>query len=285
MEEDVFRLPAHFLEKDTSLSGKDPFCKLYGSTSSIEKSKVEIKGFLFSFLQEGKKRIHHAQNVASLSPSHFLLLKSGRCLMTERLSLQGNYESLLFFFQEEMLRELAEKYKWKAAQKEGSEFMVFKLDKVLIQFVSSLRTLYASGIYSGDLMKIKLEEMLLYLIQKEGKGILNFLLSDSVIHQEDHLQQVVYKHAHHRLSLDELAFLCHMSVSTFKRKFRETYNASPAKWFQRKRLEKARKELVENHAHPGELYMDAGFENFSSFSQAFKKEFGQPPSHYLSDNN
>ena len=93
--------------------------------------------------------------------------------------------------------------------------------------------------------KIKLEEMLLYLIQKEGKGILNFLLSDSVIRQEDHLQQVVHKHAHHRLSLDELAFLCHMSVSTFKRKFRETYNASPAKWFQRKRLEKARKELVD----------------------------------------
>ena len=179
---------------------------------------------------------------------------------------------------------MAEKYNWKAEEKEESEFLVFKLDKVLIQFVSSLRALYASGIYSGDLMKIKLEEMLLYLIQKEGKGVLHFLLADSAIHKEGHLQQVVNKHAYHRLSLDELAFLCHMSVSPFKRKFKETYDASPAKWFQRKRLEKARKDLVENHVSPGELYMEAGFENFSSFSQAFKKEFGQPPSHYLSTN-
>ncbi|MEM7513914.1 MAG: AraC family transcriptional regulator, partial [Bacteroidota bacterium] len=245
MEEDIFRLPDHFLKEDASLSGRDPFCKLYGSTSSIEKSKVEISGFIFSFLQEGKKRIHHAQKVASLSPSHFLLLKAGRCLMTERLSLQGNYESLLFFFEAETLRELAEKYNWKADQKEESEFLVFKLDKVLIQFVSSLRALYASGIYSGDLMKIKLEEMLLYLIQKEGREVLHFLLADSVINKEGHLQQVVNKHAYHRLSLDELAFLCHMSLSTFKRKFKETYDASPAKWFQRKRLEKARKDLVE----------------------------------------
>ncbi|MEM9936107.1 MAG: AraC family transcriptional regulator [Bacteroidota bacterium] len=280
MEEEIFCLPDHFLQRNTTVASGSQFCQLYESNRAIYKSKVELNSYLFSFLQEGQKRIHHAQNIASLTPSHFLLLKPGRCLMTERLSLQGNYESLLFFFYPDNLQELAEKYDWRADYQEERDFMVFKRDKVLIQFTHSLIALYSSGIYTGDLIRIKLEEMLVYLLQKEGQKVLDFLLQPSASRPENHLQQVVSKHVYHKLSLDELAFLSHMSVSTFKRKFKEAYDTSPAKWFQLKRLEKAKQQLVEHHASPGELYLEAGFENFSSFSQAFKKEFGYPPSQY-----
>lgn len=79
------------------------------------------------------------------------------------------------------------------------------------------------------------------------------------------------------MNIDEVAFLCNMSLSTFKRKFIQLYQESPGKWFQLKRLNKAKKLLLNNEATPSEIYMDFGYDSLSNFSTAFKNEFGYSP--------
>ncbi|MEM9024275.1 MAG: AraC family transcriptional regulator, partial [Bacteroidota bacterium] len=82
------------------------------------------------------------------------------------------------------------------------------------------------------------------------------------------------------LTLEELAFLCNMSISTFKRHFQQIYEVAPSRWFREKRLQRAEYLLRVQHQKPSEVYREVGFENLSSFTQAFKKHFGTTPKKY-----
>ncbi|WP_440135017.1 helix-turn-helix domain-containing protein, partial [Chitinophaga sancti] len=49
------------------------------------------------------------------------------------------------------------------------------------------------------------------------------------------------------------------------------------KWLTRKRLELAHYQISEKNKKPVEVYLDAGFEDLSHFSFAFKKHYGYSP--------
>ena len=128
--------------------------------------------------------------------------------------------------------------------------------------------------------QLKLEELLVYLMEKEGPEIIQFFMRPRLSAQDLNFKQVIEGHTEDKLSLEELAFLCHMSLSTFKRKFKIHYGMPPSRWFQKKRLQQAKYLLgIEKHT-PSEIYYEVGFENLSSFSQAFKKEYGLTPKQY-----
>jgi transcriptional regulator GlxA family with amidase domain len=53
-------------------------------------------------------------------------------------------------------------------------------------------------------------------------------------------KNVVESNVHSNLKLEEIAFLCNMSLSTFKRHFIVEYNEAPGKWLQDKRSKSKR---------------------------------------------
>ena len=81
------------------------------------------------------------------------------------------------------------------------------------------------------------------------------------------------------ISLEELAFLCNVSLSTFKRRFVKIYGSAPNKWILQKRMELAKK-LLHHNEKPGEVFYKVGYENHSSFSQSFKQAFGITPKQF-----
>lgn len=91
-------------------------------------------------------------------------------------------------------------------------------------------------------------------------------------------KKTVESKIHSNLKLEEIAFLCNMSLSTFKRHFIKEYQISPGKWLQDKRLQKAKKMLETADLKPSDIYLDFGYNNLSNFSIAFKNKFGTNPS-------
>ena len=277
-------LPAIFVKDANQIP--DIVVHYFESNLFSEKSKIQLSANLISFLIEGKKELFHNNQSQIISDSEFVLAKSGNCLMTETLSVNKKYASLLFFFDDAFFIDFQKKYfdiiKLENIKSENIiPFSVIKYDKFIRDFVSAVCLLLQSeASVSASLLKLKLEEILLYLVQKYHGSIVNFFTVQSKIKQNTKLQNIVENNIFSKLSLEELAFLCHMSLSTFKREFIKIYQLSPSRWFQDKRLEKSAQLLTQEKERPSDIYLTVGYESLSSFTQSFKQKFGKTPKKY-----
>jgi len=91
------------------------------------------------------------------------------------------------------------------------------------------------------------------------------------------LMDFMEKHYMFNMTLEKFGYLTGRSLSTFHRDFKKKFNTSPQKWLTRKRLELAHYQISKKKQRPAEVYLNAGFEDLSHFSFAFKKHFGYSP--------
>ncbi|MDC6367020.1 MULTISPECIES: helix-turn-helix domain-containing protein [Flavobacteriaceae] len=250
----------------------------YHSSQEIDRQQVILTKNTFSFLIEGTKEVVFDNSTLSIENSKFLLMKSGHCLMTEKLSEVKNYSSILLFFSNEILLNFIRKNEFKTTKAtEYKSVHSFGFDEFIQRFVSSLSDINRlSKNVKEKLLELKFEEIMLYLTELYGTEFLHSLTTNS----NDATQKftrIVESNQLSKLTLKELAFLCDMSVSTFKRTFEKHYFESPIKWFQNKRLEHAHYLLKQKQKSSSEIYHEIGYENLSSFVQAYKLKYGITP--------
>ncbi len=256
----------------------------YSSSNEIAKQQIILNKNTFSFLIEGNKEVVFDNSTLSIDNSKFLIMKSGHCLMTEKLSDIRNYRSVLLFFASETLLKFIRKNELnKTELNEYKSVYSFRYDKFIYRFVNSLLDISKlSQNIQKKLLEVKLEEIMLYLIAIYGTEFLYSLLEKSNDTSQNFIQTVETNWMN-KLSLKELAFLCNMSVSTFKREFEKHYAESPIKWFQNKRLEYAHHLIFQEQKSSSEIYFEVGYESLSSFIQAYKSKFGITPKQHHKD--
>ncbi len=255
----------------------DLFVYDFKMTSDVVKSKVNLGMNMFSFLQVGKKQVHFAGTSVAVNKDQSLLLKKGNWLWTELLD-NETYYCKLFFFSEKILWDFLEKHTEKSQQNSDEiPYFIIGNDEYILSYLNSLSTIsQAPKVFMDNLLAIKFEELMLYLLQKYGEKFELYLYS-LVAKETSPFRKIIESKIHSNLKLEEIAFLCNMSLSTFKRHFIEEYKVSPGKWLQDKRLLTA-KQLLLSGAKPSSVYNDLGYNNLSNFSQAFKNKFGISPS-------
>lgn len=246
------------------------------------KSRVTSTHHAISFLQEGYKTAHFADQTLHLSGGESLLFPAGNCLMTERRPEGGFYRSVILFFDDQLLASFLAKHPSPASGTGPSGF-VFRQDPFVAHFAGALK--YVPD-QPGDsaLLLLKVEEILTYFTLRYGSAFLSVLHSISRRSAESAFRQVIESNSYGRLSLGELAFLCHMSVSTFKRRFESVYGMGPSRWFHVRRMQQAAMLLRHGSVRASDIHVELGYENLSSFIQAFKKEFGMTPGAYQGQN-
>ncbi len=250
----------------------------YCSSQEIAKQQIILNQNTFSFLIEGVKEVVYDNSALSIDNSRFLIMKSGHCLMTERLSNIRNYRSvLLFFTSETLLRFIRKTEPGTITPAEHKSVYAFKYDEFIRRFVNSLSDISKlSKNIRKKLLEVKFEEIMLYLTEMHGTDFLYSLATNSSDATQKFIRTIESNQLS-KLTLKELAFLCGMSVSTFKREFEKHYCQSPIKWFQNKRLEYAHHILNQEQKSSSEIYFEAGYENLSSFIQAYKEKYGITP--------
>ncbi|MDX6191248.1 AraC family transcriptional regulator [Flavobacterium sp. Fl-318] len=274
---DIIRIPDELLaESSQSVQVFD-----YNSTQEISKQQIILDQNIFSFLVEGTKEIVLDNSSLSITNSKFLIMKSGHCLMTEKLSETKNYKSVLLFFSNDILLKFIRKFKLNSIEPtDYKPVFSFEYDAFIKRFVNSLLDISKlSKNTQRVLLEVKFEEIMLYLIETRGIDfLLSLTLNNSVPAQK--IIRIVESNQLSKLTLNELAFLCDMSISTFKREFEKQYSESPSKWFQNKRLEYAHSLLNQEQRNSSEIYFEVGYENLSSFIQAYKSKYGVTPKHH-----
>ena len=85
-----------------------------------------------------------------------------------------------------------------------------------------------------------------------------------------------------RVSNDDLADICCLSISTFKRRFRDRYSASPHRWFLHLKLDIAEQILRQARPPMRDIALLCGFVNVSHFISTFRRRFCTTPTrHHL----
>ena len=255
-------------------------------TSDVVKSRVNLGMHMFSFLQTGKKQVHFSDSSVGVNDRQSLLTRSGNALWTELLDNEKVYFCKLFFFSGVHLSDFMQRHPADFAlphdNTTAAPFFIIENDAYTQAFVGSLATLLAmqpTGMQA--LTANKFEEIMLYLLSKYGTSFAQFLLSLAADDQQSSFQKTVQANALSNLSLEEIAFLCNMSLSTFKRHFVHTYGETPGKWLQHKRLSRAYELLQTGSKTPSEIYGAFGYNNLSNFSAAFKHKFKVNPTQVM----
>lgn len=254
----------------------------YQRVQDILKTKINLTKNTISFLRKGNKEVIGDDDVVKISNQHFVIMKSGNCLMTENVSATFHlYHSVLLFFSNEIILRFLEKYNYKNTQSDiQKSFHIFEYDSFIENYVQSLEgVLHLPKKLQQNILNSKFEELMLYLVHLHGVSFLYAIVSNSD-DKIERLRAVVENNKLNKLSLDELSFLTQMSISTFKREFVKTYDKTPMKWFNLQRLNHVAFLLKTDKRKPIELYEDAGYENFSNFVQAFKRTYGMTPKQY-----
>jgi len=127
---------------------------------------------------------------------------------------------------------------------------------------------------------LKLKELMLILLKSENHLNIRNLLSEIFTPVNLELKQAIENNLYNNLSLEQMAYICHMSLSTFKRAFKKTFNDTPARYIKQRRLAAAKKRLLTTKDSITEIAFSLGFMDVSTFSDNFNKKYGCSPSKY-----
>jgi AraC-like DNA-binding protein len=262
----------------------------YRTKKPAVRARIMLQQNLFTFLLDGEKTVHFAGTQVTVKPHQFVMLAAGNCLMSEKVAAKNaDYHSILFFFDNKLLSDFFNRHSLlcgkQTKQTINHPFLLFEKDEYLVNFTRSLDCMLNNDklIYHG-LQKVKLEELFLYLAihypgQIQQIKNMSYEANDDLI-----VRQAVTSHINSNITVEELAFLCNMSLSSFKRRFARIYGNSPNRWLLEKRMEKAAKMLRQDNRKASEIYYELGYENLSSFIQSFKQVYGITPKQYQLSN-
>ncbi len=248
----------------------------YFSTGSGLSLKIHLRYPLFSFLREGRKSVFYPARHVHIANDRFLMLPAHRCIMAEKQTGPHRYHSILFYFSPQLLASLDIARQQKPADREQpASPLAIAYDDYLNRFAESLLHAPADPAF----LTLKLEELLEYM-QRRFPRELSLFLQQTLPGGGDLLYETVMQNIETGLSVEELAFLCHMSVATFRRRFNRLFGMSPREWLKNERMKLAARALTADGASPAQVYRNAGFATPSAFSRAFRRHFGQTPGEY-----
>ena len=152
-------------------------------------------------------------------------------------------------------------------------------DDIITKFIESIEFYFENPVLvNDDLLELKIKELILLLIQTENASSILELVEELYSPRVANLKKVINLHQYQNLSIEKLATLCGLSVSSFKREFREIYNDSPGNYLNLKKIEKAKELLQVSDLSVSEISYEIGFNDPYYFTRIFKKKEGLPPS-------
>jgi AraC-like DNA-binding protein len=238
----------------------------------------------FVFINEGAFNVREPAQIIELNNNSALL---GKCINyfyepNEILLKADEYiEVIGVLLYPEIIGDLFDFDLTKSSYSVDYNLKKVEVDKLLEYYKKSIIILMDNPeLADEELVKNKLREFIILITKTvNAPSELDFLASmfkSNFIKFEEVIQQNSYAN----LSIEELATLSHMSVSTFKRKFQEVYHASPIKYMTTKKVNKAMELLKNPELRISDIAYEIGFESIATFNRSFKKETGKSPSEY-----
>ncbi|MFN3848727.1 MAG: helix-turn-helix transcriptional regulator [Spirosomataceae bacterium] len=276
----MLRVPSSIsAEQFQSLKIQEMTFVAYRSDVYPQRNEIFFEEHAVIFVLEGEKKF--------ISPSQDIHVKKGQILFFQRgcysmnESLGNNYRSLVFFFNEKLLKEFVSQNRALFDEKNPQitePILQLNSTATFEKFIDSLLPYFHSNTpYLNQFLRLKLQELLLHLIELDYSNQFKSILFNIYKGEKTDLEFLMNDYYLKPLSIGELAHLSGRSLSGFKRDFEKRFRTSPAHWIKQKRLEHAEFLLRNSTKNVSEISMEIGYESVSHFIKAFKEKYGTTP--------
>jgi AraC-like DNA-binding protein len=163
----------------------------------------------------------------------------------------------------------------------GFDIKQVEVDRLLNNYKESINILLDNPELADEsLIKNKLKEFVLLMTKSQNAPSQLDFLAALFKPVDVEFKSTVQHNLYANLSIDELARLCHLSISSFKRKFKVTFDDSPKNYISRKKIEKAVDLLKSRELRISDIAYDVGFDSIATFNRNFTKYYGKAPSEF-----
>ena len=238
------------------------------------------------YMTKGELQFLSNQATDTLSNKYALLLNcmnSGNKLQESSSKLNG--EIVIITFHPDLLKKVYEKEI--PALLHSSEIvsnqahMSIKNDMLIGKYIESLLFYFENpSLVYEEILILKLKEIILLLSQTTQANTIQVIISQLFTQNNYAFKEIIESNMYSSYSIEELAQMTNMSVSTFKREFKKHYNDSPANYIRVKKLERAADYLITSNTRITDIAFDCGFNDLSNFTKSFHGIYGCSPSNY-----
>lgn len=236
----------------------------------------------FLFIKEGDARISSPTENLNICVSESVLLKCGSYFadivhkpgsrICEILAIHLHKDILLDLYKNELPGFIRLNNKEQFAEK-------IERQDIIIHFVDSLEFYFQHpDLVNDELLKLKLKELILLLLQTSNAKSIISLFSHLFTPREAGFREVIQSHLFSNITIQELAILSGRSLSAFKRDFETYFEDSPGNYLKEQKLLKAADLLMSTDLSISEICYEVGFSDSSHFSKLFKQKYQLTPS-------
>lgn len=238
----------------------------------------------FTYLKEGEMSITSPTDSLSIQAEESVLLKCGTYFSNAILKHPAKTcEVFAVHLYPGILKELYKNEFPNFIKGDTHKPYIQKIEKqgVIAHYIQSLDFYFENpNLVTEDLLKLKIKELILLLLQTDNAENIITLFSHLFNPRQAGLFEVVEAHLYSSISIVELARLTGRSLSTFKRDFETQFSDTPANFIKEKKLGKALELLQSTELSISEICYEVGFQDASHFTKTFKQKYNRLPSEY-----
>lgn len=239
----------------------------------------------FLYVMEGIYDSTSEQEQIRIRTDESVLMKCGNYLSDMVPTPESNkYQAVAVHFYPEVLLKIYENKLPDFLKKRNTSnkgMVKLNSDILIKKYIDGLLFYFENPqIVDEELLILKLKEIIVLLNKTKNAPEIRVILSNLFNPTSYTLREIVNAHIYSIITIDKMAELSGMSISTFKREFQKIYSEPPATYIRAKKIEKALELLSASDLRATEIAYECGFSSLSHFSRTFKQLKSIPPSIY-----
>ncbi len=231
-------------------------------------------------LLDGSKIVHMNSQDISVSCDEICFLTQNNYYISERITNNSKYKSLIIYFDDRFIFDLISKYNLTINTKEQQNIIKINYKKdVLINNTVNIFQEYLKNKLDTNLLKLKIEEIFLQVFRLNNMVLskfINSILSTS----KDRTKFILESNIDLIQNIDDMCSLTRLSQNQLRRYIKKEYSLTPKVWIDTKRLEQATLMLKNTNKTITDISTTCGYSTVSWFISQFKKQYNQTPKEF-----
>ena len=233
------------------------------------------------YVLSGKKTLYTMDHSMTLTQGSIAFIKKGACIVEQHYD--EPFCIVVFIMPDSFIRSFLQDYSLNVKAKQDTSTPIIPVydDEMIRGFYQSVLPYFVSSEkVPEEILELKFKELLLHLVHNPSNEDLRNHFHYIHENPATPIQHIMETNFSYNLRIEAYAKMSNRSVSSFKRDFQSLFHTTPGKWLAEKKLENARRLLLQTDLAIADVAFDSGFENIAHFCRLFKQKTGITPMEY-----